>query len=51
MNGFTEGDAKTPFGGYKRSGSMARENGVETLDQYVQTKTIWISVGAMEVAS
>ena len=51
VNGFTEGDVKTPFGGYKRSGSMARENGVEALDQYVQTKTVWISVGAMEAAS
>ena len=51
VNGFTEGDVKTPFGGYKRSGSMARENGVEALDQYVQTKTIWISVGAMDAVS
>src|SRR3546814_7926596 len=24
VNGFTEGDIKTPFGGYKRSGSLAR---------------------------
>lgn len=47
VNGYTEGDIKTPFGGYKRSGSMARENGVEALDQYVQTKTIWITVGAV----
>lgn len=45
INGYTEGDIKTPFGGYKRSGSMARENGVEALDQYMQTKTIWITVG------
>lgn len=51
VNGFTEGDVKTPFGGYKRSGSMARENGVEALDQYVQTKTIWISVGAVDAVS
>jgi aldehyde dehydrogenase (NAD+)/gamma-glutamyl-gamma-aminobutyraldehyde dehydrogenase len=47
VNGFSEGDIKTPFGGYKRSGSLARDNGVEALDQYVQTKTIWISVGAV----
>jgi acyl-CoA reductase-like NAD-dependent aldehyde dehydrogenase len=51
INGFTEGDIKTPFGGYKRSGSMARENGVEALDQYVQTKTIWITVGAVDGAA
>ncbi|HET6221617.1 MAG TPA: aldehyde dehydrogenase [Dongiaceae bacterium] len=44
VNGFTEGDIKTPFGGYKRSGSLARDNGAEALDQYLQTKTIWISL-------
>jgi aldehyde dehydrogenase (NAD+)/gamma-glutamyl-gamma-aminobutyraldehyde dehydrogenase len=43
INGFTEGDIKTPFGGYKQSGSLARENGTEALDQYLQTKTIWIA--------
>ena len=48
VNGFSEGDIKTPFGGYKRSGSLARDNGVEALDQYVQTKTIWLSVGPVE---
>lgn len=42
INGFTEGDVKTPFGGYRRSGSLARDKGVEALSQYVQTKTIWI---------
>jgi aldehyde dehydrogenase (NAD+)/gamma-glutamyl-gamma-aminobutyraldehyde dehydrogenase len=44
INKFTEGDVKTPFGGYKRSGSLARDNGAEALDQYTQTKTIWINV-------
>jgi len=42
VNGFSEGDIKTPFGGYKQSGSLARDNGTEALDQYLQTKTIWI---------
>ena len=28
VNGFSEGDIKTPFGGYKQSGSLARDNGV-----------------------
>jgi len=46
INGFSEGDIKTPFGGYKRSGSTARDMGVEAFDQYLQTKTIWISVGS-----
>jgi len=43
INGFTEGDMKTPFGGYKRSGSLARDKGVEALDQYLHSKTIWIT--------
>ena len=43
INGFSEGDIKTPFGGYKQSGSLARDNGTEALDQYLQTKTIWIT--------
>lgn len=51
VNGFSEGDIKTPFGGYKRSGSLARDNGVEALDQYLQTKTIWINVGSAGTAA
>ena len=43
VNGFSEGDIKTPFGGYKQSGSMARDNGTEALAQYMQIKTIWIT--------
>ena len=43
VNGFSEGDVKTPFGGYKQSGSLARDNGTEALEQYLQTKTIWIA--------
>lgn len=41
VNGFYEGDIKTPFGGYKQSGSLARDNGTEALDQYMRTKTVW----------
>jgi 4-(gamma-glutamylamino)butanal dehydrogenase len=44
VNKFTEGDIKTPFGGYRKSGSLARDNGVEAIDQYLQTKTIWIEI-------
>ena len=43
INSFSEGDVTTPFGGYKRSGSLARDNGTEAMDQYQQTKTIWIA--------
>ncbi|WP_371227348.1 aldehyde dehydrogenase [Roseovarius sp. 2305UL8-3] len=46
VNGFSEGDIKTPFGGYKQSGSLARDNGTEALEQYMQTKTIWIQSSA-----
>ncbi len=46
INGFSEGDIKTPFGGYKQSGSLARDNGTEALEQYLQTKTIWIQTKA-----
>jgi acyl-CoA reductase-like NAD-dependent aldehyde dehydrogenase len=46
VNKFSEGDVKTPFGGYRRSGSLARDNGTEAMDQYQQTKTIWISTTA-----
>lgn len=46
INGFTEGDLKTPFGGYKRSGSLARDKGLEAMGQYLQTKTTWIRISA-----
>jgi acyl-CoA reductase-like NAD-dependent aldehyde dehydrogenase len=32
----------TPFGGYKRSG-VGRANGIEGIDAYLQTKSVWIS--------
>lgn len=43
INRFSERDVKTPFGGYKRSGSLARDNGTEAMQRYLQTKTIWIA--------
>jgi aldehyde dehydrogenase (NAD+)/gamma-glutamyl-gamma-aminobutyraldehyde dehydrogenase len=43
VNGFSEGDIKTPFGGYKQSGSLTRGNGTEALEQSLQTKTIGIA--------
>ena len=42
INGFSEGDITTPFGGYKQSGFGGRDNGLEALAQYTQTKTIWL---------
>ena len=43
VNGFSEGDIKTPVGGYIQSGSLSRDNGTEAMEQYLQTKTIWIN--------
>ena len=43
VNTFSEGDIKTPFGGYKHSGNTSRAQGTEALNSYLQTKTIWIS--------
>jgi len=41
INGFSEGDISTPFGGFKQSGFGGKDNGVEAFDQYQQIKTIW----------
>ena len=43
INSYSEGDIKVPFGGFKQSGSLSRDQGTEALNQYLQTKTIWIS--------
>ncbi|RUW83328.1 MAG: aldehyde dehydrogenase family protein [Mesorhizobium sp.] len=45
INCFSEGDVTTPFGGYKLSGSAARDKGLEAMQQYQQTKTIWSAIG------
>ncbi|MEI7778401.1 MAG: aldehyde dehydrogenase [Actinomycetes bacterium] len=45
INGYSEGDITTPFGGYRQSGFGGRDNGVEALEQYTELKTIWISLG------
>ncbi|MET1114101.1 MAG: aldehyde dehydrogenase [Comamonas sp.] len=35
-----------PFGGYKDSG-LGRENGIDAIRDYLQTKTVWINSGAV----
>jgi aldehyde dehydrogenase (NAD+) len=35
----------SPFGGYKDSG-LGRENGMDAIREYLQTKSVWINTGA-----
>lgn len=35
-----------PFGGYKDSG-LGRENGIDAVREYLQTKSVWINTGAV----
>jgi len=44
VNCFGEGDATTPFGGYKQSGFGGRDKSAFAFDQYTELKTIWIDV-------
>jgi gamma-glutamyl-gamma-aminobutyraldehyde dehydrogenase len=44
VNGYSEGDIGTPFGGYKLSGFGGRDNGLEALEQCTKLKTIWITL-------
>lgn len=45
VNGYSEGDIGTPFGGYRESGFGGRDKGLEAFDQYTELKTIWVAVG------
>ncbi|MDP8174847.1 betaine-aldehyde dehydrogenase [Phocoenobacter skyensis] len=47
INTWGESDAKMPVGGYKQSG-IGRENGIETLKHYTQTKSIQVELGRFE---
>jgi gamma-glutamyl-gamma-aminobutyraldehyde dehydrogenase len=44
INCYSEGDITTPFGGYKQSGFGGRDKGLDSLDQYCETKTTWLRV-------
>ncbi|MEF2976247.1 aldehyde dehydrogenase [Subtercola sp. YIM 133946] len=46
VNGFSEGDITTPFGGYRQSGFGGRDKGAEALDQYTELKAIWMELKA-----
>lgn len=41
INGFSEGDITTPFGGFKESGFGGKDNGLEAFEQYMRTKVLW----------
>ena len=43
VNTYTAFDTAVPFGGYKESGT-GRELGVQALDLYTQTKSVWIAL-------
>ena len=44
VNCYGEGDATTPFGGFKQSGFWGRDNGLHAHDQYTELKTIWVDL-------
>jgi acyl-CoA reductase-like NAD-dependent aldehyde dehydrogenase len=44
LNRWGTSDAAAPFGGIKASG-IGREHGREGLEEYLETKTIWTSLG------
>lgn len=44
VNGFSEGDISTPFGGFGISGFGGHDKGLEAFDQYSELKTIWITL-------
>ena len=45
VNCYSEGDIGTPFGGFKQSGFMSRDNSVWANQQFTELKTIWINLG------
>ncbi|NTG43880.1 aldehyde dehydrogenase [Rhizobium rhizogenes] len=49
VNCFGEGDATTPFGGFKESGFGGRDKSIHAHDQYTELKTIWIDVSDRSV--
>ena len=42
INGYSEGDMTTPFGGYKTSGFGGHDKSLHAHEQYTELKTIWI---------
>ena len=44
VNAYNLFDPSLPFGGFKQSG-FGRDLGVEALDGYLETKSVWIDLG------
>lgn len=44
VNCFGEGDATTPFGGFKESGLGGRDKSIWAHDQYTELKIVWIDI-------
>lgn len=44
VNSYNEGDASTPFGGFKLSGFGGQDKAMQAHDQYCNTKTIFINL-------
>jgi gamma-glutamyl-gamma-aminobutyraldehyde dehydrogenase len=49
VNGYSEGDITTPFGGYRLSGFGGRDNSLQAFEQYTETKTIWIDLSDRDI--
>lgn len=44
VNAYRGVSVAAPVGGYKRSG-FGRENGIEAIDEFTQTKSVWVNIG------
>ena len=47
INSYGNSPAEMPVGGYKQSG-IGRENGIETLNSYTQTKSVYVGMSQIE---
>jgi len=47
INEYNITPAEIPFGGYKESG-IGRENGLQTIEHFTQSKTIYANLGRVE---
>jgi aldehyde dehydrogenase (NAD+) len=45
VNTYLQQDISVPWGGYKMSG-WGREGGTESLEEYLQTKAVWVNTGS-----